>query len=201
MSSACCALVDEVMPVRPPVPHPRPRGAHCKSFLYLNEIINYITACVIQNQSIYIHHVRYVMLHCVYIARGPAANSNGHRYNDRMHGFDATSSVMSSDVEMTSFMDSEDDSRSVGAHLTFDLFLTFTFNLSLACCLLFNPTLTLTFAQVLDSVRSHEYVVALLQDAQQRENESQWQSPAAHQSSKLCVSDNVTDIVQKLCNC
>ena len=43
---------------------------------------------------------------------------NGHSKHDRhphphrSHGFDATSSIMSSDIETTSFFDSEDDASS-----------------------------------------------------------------------------------------
>ena len=41
-----------------------------------------------------------------------APRVNGHgKHRDRSHGFDATSSIMSSDIDTTSFFDSDEDSR------------------------------------------------------------------------------------------
>ena len=50
----------------------------------------------------------------------PRMNGHSKQQRDRTHGFDATSSVMSSDIDTTSFFDSEDDasSRSVSDRLS-----------------------------------------------------------------------------------
>lgn len=62
---------------------------------------------------------------------------NGHRfhgdYHQRMHSFDAASSMLSSDLETTSFLDSEDDSRYADA----EKFLFVKFAIVLVHCIEF----------------------------------------------------------------
>ena len=56
--------------------------------------------------------------HLLFVS-APPPRMNGHskhierfRERERAHGFDATSSVMTSDIDTTSFFDSEDDASS-----------------------------------------------------------------------------------------
>ena len=56
-----------------------------------------------------------MVLRCGVFCIVSAPRMNGHSKHgrgERAHGFDATSSVMSSDIETTSFFDSEDDASS-----------------------------------------------------------------------------------------